>query len=764
MAGRRTAARRRTRPAREDARLRVAIVGGGMAGLTAAYELSRTAELRRRYRVTVYQMGFRLGGKLASGRNWEAGARNEEHGLHVWFGFYENTFRLAAEVLERWRAPEGSPFRSVWDIVRPLERGLLGVRRGDRVRTIPAFHPRNSDAPGSERLELSWRALLVQALDALDTVISTLRGRTAARHQRGWRARWGRRLWTAPRERSATRRRTARSRPLPGPPGWLGGPAASGVHRLLCLLHPWLRLPFDRPTRRHPAARTLFYWVDCALAVLRGLLDPADGIYRDGDLDRLNDRDLREWLLDHGARPETAREWPWLDALYDATFQFLDGCRERPSFEAGTALRFLLRIVFTSKHAVVYLLEGGMGEAFVAPLAEVLRDQGVRFELFHRLDGLELSADRRRVERLRFARQARPKDGAAYQPLVTWNGLRCWGAKPDWSQLEHGAEMERLGVDFESRWSVNPFETGQVVRRGADFDAVVMALPLGAIAPDPDGRTPCREWLDAVPHVRRAAEGIALAPSVAAQLWLRPDHRALGAGRDNAMCGWAAPFSIWSDMSQVLAHEGWRGAGTAPPGTTVYLTGAWETDAHLASSAERDTRARDRRAALEQLAAQLERHGAQLWPGLARPDGGFDWDALHEPPRPGAGGRAGADRLEGQYVRTNVEPADLCDGAQVGASALRPEAHESGLENLAIAGTWARTSINSTCVEAACMSGMAAARALGVEARPIVGEAFLSRPRPATPIPAASAAAGTDRIEPGGESDDHRDVAYRIGA
>ncbi len=47
---------------------RVAVLGGGVAAMTAAFELSRTEELRQKYDVTVYQMGWRLGGKGASGR------------------------------------------------------------------------------------------------------------------------------------------------------------------------------------------------------------------------------------------------------------------------------------------------------------------------------------------------------------------------------------------------------------------------------------------------------------------------------------------------------------------------------------------------------------------------------------------------------------------------------------------------------------------------------------------------------------------------
>src|SRR5580658_3446577 len=55
-----------------------------------------------RYQVTVYQMGWRLGGKGASGRG--ASGRIEEHGLHLWMGFYENAFRLMRDCYAERRA------------------------------------------------------------------------------------------------------------------------------------------------------------------------------------------------------------------------------------------------------------------------------------------------------------------------------------------------------------------------------------------------------------------------------------------------------------------------------------------------------------------------------------------------------------------------------------------------------------------------------------------------------------------------------------
>ncbi len=62
--------------------------------MTAAFELTRP-EHRGKYHVTIYQLGWRLGGKGASGRG--PADRIEEHGFHVWMGFYENAFRLLRE-------------------------------------------------------------------------------------------------------------------------------------------------------------------------------------------------------------------------------------------------------------------------------------------------------------------------------------------------------------------------------------------------------------------------------------------------------------------------------------------------------------------------------------------------------------------------------------------------------------------------------------------------------------------------------------------
>ena len=76
-------------------RRKVAILGGGMAGVAAAWRLSEPGWEREFESITIYQRGFRLGGKGASSRG--ENGRIEEHGLHVWLGYYDNAFRLLRE-------------------------------------------------------------------------------------------------------------------------------------------------------------------------------------------------------------------------------------------------------------------------------------------------------------------------------------------------------------------------------------------------------------------------------------------------------------------------------------------------------------------------------------------------------------------------------------------------------------------------------------------------------------------------------------------
>ena len=102
--------------------VRVAIVGGGCAALTTAFELTRPEhEAATRSPSTRW-----AGGSAARERRGRGVAdRIEEHGLHLWMGFYENAFRLMRECYAERHAmhPE-----------LPLRRLAGRVRAGARRR------------------------------------------------------------------------------------------------------------------------------------------------------------------------------------------------------------------------------------------------------------------------------------------------------------------------------------------------------------------------------------------------------------------------------------------------------------------------------------------------------------------------------------------------------------------------------------------------------------------------------------------------------
>lgn len=129
-------------------RKRIAILGGGGAAMTAAYYLTSTPELRERLEVTVYQMGWRLGGKGASGRNSDVFDRTEEHGLHVWGGFYHNAFRMMRDAYAALDRPPECPLRAWSDAFVPHNMVVWEEFIGGSWIHWPVEAPPNDGIPG----------------------------------------------------------------------------------------------------------------------------------------------------------------------------------------------------------------------------------------------------------------------------------------------------------------------------------------------------------------------------------------------------------------------------------------------------------------------------------------------------------------------------------------------------------------------------------------------------------------------------------------
>src|SRR3954447_13731078 len=133
--------------ARARALPKVVILGGGVAGMTAAMELSRPGWEQRYESITLYQYGWRLGGKGASGRG--VNERIEEHGLHIWLGFYDNAFRLLRDCYdELGRDPDTVPIHSIETAFERASLFIVQEPRGQEWVPWMAQFPETGETPG----------------------------------------------------------------------------------------------------------------------------------------------------------------------------------------------------------------------------------------------------------------------------------------------------------------------------------------------------------------------------------------------------------------------------------------------------------------------------------------------------------------------------------------------------------------------------------------------------------------------------------------
>jgi len=703
--------------------IRVAIVGGGCAGIAAAFELTRPA-LAGKYEVTVHQLGWRLGGKGASGRG--SAARIEEHGLHLWMGFYENAFRLMRECyaeLNRDRAT--CPIAEWSDAFLPDPVcGVMDHTPGGAWLPWTVTFPPMPGLPGDQGGTANWSVAdyLQRSISLVRTLLETVRRATS-----------GAPAEAGPRE--------------PGPVGLPPSEIASlmaefmkygGLASLSALIQAlglldevarsMPRIPSEvilrfhsaiaeaargqvaRMTEGNDALRRLWEIIELVLATIRGII--RFGLLTDPKgFDAIDQYDCREWLRLNGAS-ERAVNSAFLRALYDLAFAYEDGDVNRPRIAAGQALRGAVRAFFTYRGSFFWKMQAGMGDVVFAPFYEVLSRRGVRFDFFQRLTHIALSQPQANaagkpphVEKLVFDTQAKIAGGGEYRPLVDIAGLPCWPSEPDWTQLEDGARLKREHRQFESSWDARK-EGEQILSVGRDFDLVVLAIGVGAVP------LVCRELIEYDPRWRQMVERVKSVPTQALQLWLNEDVASLGwKGPSANVSGFVEPFDTWADMSQLIDREAFR----TPVKSIAYFCSVLPDAKTLADERSADYPERRHEEVRQNAIDFLNQHVRQLWPNAVRNE--FRWELLVDAePKPPSRKRAAvsSDRIDSQYVRANVEPSDRYVLSLPGTLAYRLSPLDVTCDNLTIAGDWTACGFTEGCVEAAVMSGRLAAHALSM--------------------------------------------------
>ncbi len=677
--------------------------------MTAALELTATPELRARHDVTVHQLGWRVGGKGASGRNRAKGDRIEEHGLHIWFGFYDNAFDLLRRCyVELDRAPD-VPIATFEQAFTPCDEIVLGEQTDDGWELHRYEVPRNGLVPGtSGGLPTLWElviGLVDGFIDGWDVVRSLLEDDDPP--PRPGLLGLLRRAAEAVQEELEDLSAAATEHVLRAARGVARVLAGEGTvldhaEGLLCdLLREARDLVWTLLERRgfhDDTGRAFAMNLDLVTSIVTGIID--DEVLVDGfaPLDHL---EYRDWLTSHGLHDLTRERSPVLRGLYSGGFAFAGGDPADPDVAAGAGLHGTLRIA-TYRDSILRKMTAGMGDVVFAPMYEVLVERGVRFEFFDRVTGLELAGagTEKLVERIRVVRQARLAAGVGrYEPLVDVDGLPCWPSEPGWDQLEPAA----AGVRFE-RGEDAPGAVERTLHRGTDFDDVVLGIPVAALP------AICGELLQDGDNPR-FAEMVAASRTTmtqAYQLWTTGTAHDLGwpHAENSILTAFTPPLDTYAEMSHLIPREHWIDGRTR--GIAYYCGVLADVDGETPEQIEARAAASVR--------AHVEQDLAVPWPRLGA-GAAVDWDALVAPT-----GTTGPDRLTEQYVRANHQPTERYTLSPAGSIQHRLAADESGYANLVLTGDWIRTGFDLGCVEASVMAGMQASRALCGQPTRVLGE------------------------------------------
>jgi uncharacterized protein with NAD-binding domain and iron-sulfur cluster len=718
---------------------RIAVLGGGIGALSAAFYLTEEPGWAEKYEITVYQQGWRLGGKCASGHDMREGYghRIYEHGLHIFGGFYYQAFDLLRRAYAALERPDGHPNQDVWDAFTGEDTVTLVDRSdpSDPERMWYINLPPNDEVPGDD-LTIAPLADMIRGLVALLIHFSPKPQAiavTPAKTKRG--------KYDAV-EPSPARQWTLASA-LHDAIGlfddFLAGIVRTVEHKIEDLTEEFVLHRMVHMIEQHAQSiRDMKTDTNALIPIERFLLSAylvqtiihgvaADHVMEKG-YDSLDRYEFSEWLFtnavavakqfpewgDPEKRATELINWAPIASSYDYVFGYGDGGdTSKRSFAAGTALRSFNLLVLGYKGHFFWKMRGAMGDVVIAPLYLALLKRGVKFQFFSRITALNPDPTVDRIQSIDYVRQVplkHPEQG--YEPLIKvplpgWPAdmpLEGWPAEPLWDQLVDGETLRAAGRDFEADTNDAP-GAGDVAQQlvfGRDFDKIVIGISVGGLKQVCAGlpaRLPASNW-------GPMFKALTLTRTCAMQLWLTRTMDDLGCkGSNRTLAGADQPYSAWSDMTHLLSRETWSGA-TRPLAVAYFCGQLRGTE----SPPQADRKAHD------EAILWLRENTRRYWPRAQSLTSGYALDpALIFDPEPGAPG----DVLTRQYIRANCNPSDLYVQSPKNSISTRMDADQSGFDNLFLAGDWTLNGLNSGCAEGAAKSGARCAQAIAGTLTPL---------------------------------------------
>lgn len=711
------------------AKQRIAILGAGMGGLSTAWFLSNASNADL-YDITVYEMGWRLGGKTATGRNLTAGfgQRIEEHGVHLLFGWNEYLFHMLDDTYTELARPSTHPLHSLETALIRQTEVTLADNDGANVPwfdwqvtfpfvdadpwTLPFVNRCGSDQACSLP---SVSQMIVALVEFITAIIKTYTSAVDKYRLTSHRV-------TAI-DIDAT---TASIRRELLNPGLASSDSFfHDTHQLVYvpLLHVLESLQAihndvarassaasSKSLKLPPVWSTYRQIVSIAIASIKAMWNLQPKTW-----DQLDTYDFNTLLLQNGLPPAYVNGTT-LRMIYYSNFNSIPGgdiSINPPALSSAVAMYNLYLNTVVYRGAWSYYMLGGTGDTLVQPLYELLVKRGVKFEFFHKIVDVKADPITRRVNTIDIDVQAQ-LIRSVYEPLITVNApvgsFKAWPSEPLWSQLANGSALEAAGVDFESTWSPPYPPKRKTLTLGRDFDQVVMAISVGALP----GIT--SQLMSLSTNWTNMLNTMGTTPTYGMQLWFKESASQMGVnippsnnfGRDEEykLLVYESPLDGAADYSHTLPYEGWT-----TPKNVIYFSSGWAPipGAHPASQTNYPKQEVARLAIVAE--NWLTEYFGYMYPAAVNTSTGIvNWNLFVD----GSGAPiASAKVLVEQYLRVNVEPTAHYVLSVPGALKWRMKADESTFPNMILAGDWVYNGIFLGAIEGATRAGCQAAAALG---------------------------------------------------
>ncbi|GAB4291949.1 MAG: NAD(P)-binding protein [Oscillatoriaceae cyanobacterium] len=742
----------------EPSKKKIAILGGGMGSMVTAFELTSQPNWQDLYDITVYQVGWRLGGKGASGRNmtahqsYEPDYRVQEHGFHIFFGFYGNTFRLMKECYDALENEPGifpgienafQPHSFIvfedqdkhgqwvpWNLHFPYFKNQYPWPDNDvEVGSLWEYISKTLEFMLQKHSESSVLESVSEEMRKVAAAVEPMHPDLLARLGRGLEmvgeegiSSWEKLTLKSDRDvlKLAYKFAVSVAQNMEKTGGMAEGDRSTHNHEaLLGLLDYFMKLArhkFEDAIQNLEGklegafldALRILIICNLGYAIIRGIL--VNAIFNWQSFNDLDQQDFRNWIADNGGWDETVNS-VLVEVMYDLLLAFPGGVATRDNGQLGAAatVRWIWRMIFTYKGAIMWKMNAGMGDTIFTPFYTELKKRGVKFEFFHRVTNLSLNPEKNGIATIEMGRQVTLKNpDAGYQPLITVKDLLCWPSDPLYEQIVEGEQLQAQEIDLESFWT--PWQDVETItlNYGQDFDLVVLGISIGAFP------FICKELIDAKIEWQQMVKYVQTVTTQGGQLWLKPTLQGLGWNQDSPVLGtYVEPLDTYADLTHLIERENWP-VNNAPQ-NIAYFTGVME-DPGIPDASNHDFPAQQQQKINQRAIDWLNSNTGGLWPKATTQDNpnGLDWNLLVDLEE-----EQGEQRFYSQFWRINITPSEryVLSVPQSYQFRLRPDTSRwddrpRGFQNLYLTGDWVDNSFNSGCIEATTMAGMQAARVL----------------------------------------------------